>query len=161
MRKKVFKIFGVLFTVLLFIGGLKAQDTYQFQVNVKEVKGKVNPNMWGVFFEDINMGADGGLYAELIKNRSFEFYKPLMGWKKEGKGVQEGDVLVLNRPDKKNNPRFLRVSANNASKGAVVLQNEGFRGMGLKQGLSYTFSTLFHQVQPGIKMYLELLDEEK
>jgi len=160
MRKKVFKIFGVLFTVLLFIGGLKAQDTYQFQVNVKEVKGKVNPNMWGVFFEDINMGADGGLYAELIKNRSFEFYKPLMGWKKEGKGVQEGDVLVLNRLDKKNNPRFLRVSANNASKGAVVLQNEGFRGMGLKQGLSYTFSTLFHQVQPGIKMYLELLDEE-
>ena len=53
--------------------------------------------MWGVFFEDINMGADGGLYAELVKNRSFEFYKPIMGWKMEGSQVKEGDFLVLNR----------------------------------------------------------------
>ena len=36
--------------------------------------------MWGIFFEDINFGADGGLYAELVKNRSFEFPDPLMGW---------------------------------------------------------------------------------
>ena len=36
--------------------------------------------MYGVFFEDINYGADGGLYVELVKNRSFEFPKPLMGW---------------------------------------------------------------------------------
>lgn len=43
----------------------------------------------GEFFEDINLGADGGMYAELVKNRSFEFSKPLMGWKTEGK-VKEG-----------------------------------------------------------------------
>ncbi|MEJ1240825.1 hypothetical protein WBG78_21950 [Chryseolinea sp. T2] len=41
---------------------------------------KIQPTMWGIFFEDINFGADGGLYAELIKNRSFEFAQPLMGW---------------------------------------------------------------------------------
>ena len=41
---------------------------------------KINPAMWGVFFEDINFGADGGLYAELVKNRGFEFPDPLMGW---------------------------------------------------------------------------------
>jgi len=39
---------------------------------------KINPAMWGVFFEDINFGADGGLYAELVKNRGFEFPDPLM-----------------------------------------------------------------------------------
>src|SRR5215472_10527896 len=44
--------------------------------------GKINPAMWGVFFEDINFGADGGLYAELVKNRGFEFPDPLMGWSK-------------------------------------------------------------------------------
>ena len=43
---------------------------------------KINPAMWGIFFEDINFGADGGLYAELVKNRSFEFPDPLMGWVK-------------------------------------------------------------------------------
>ena len=38
----------------------------------------IQPTMWGIFFEDINLGADGGIYAELIKNRSFEFFKPLI-----------------------------------------------------------------------------------
>jgi alpha-L-arabinofuranosidase len=41
---------------------------------------RISPTMWGVFFEDINFGADGGLYAEMVKNRSFEFPDPLMGW---------------------------------------------------------------------------------
>ena len=41
---------------------------------------KINPAMWGIFFEDINFGADGGLYAELVKNRAFEFPHALMGW---------------------------------------------------------------------------------
>ena len=50
-------------------------------VDVNTSIAKVHPNMWGVFFEDINMGADGGIYAELVKNRSFEFFRPMMGWK--------------------------------------------------------------------------------
>src|SRR6266567_647688 len=57
----------------------------------------IQPTMWGVFFEDINMGADGGIYAELVKNRSFEFSKPLMGWTILGKPATEGDFLVINR----------------------------------------------------------------
>ncbi len=132
-----------------------------FTVDVKEVKGKINPEMWGVFFEDINMGADGGIYAELIKNRSFEFYKPLMGWVKEGAGIKEGDLLIINRNDNENNPRFLRVNTAGATKGAVTLVNEGFRGMGLKKGLKYTFSAMYKLVNPGVNIYLELLDDKK
>ena len=60
---------------------------------------EVQPTMWGVFFEDINMGADGGIYAEMVKNRSFEFYKPMMGWKVLGKPLTEGDFLVMNRQE--------------------------------------------------------------
>lgn len=56
---------------------LSAQRT--LTVSVKP-GAEINPDMYGVFFEDINFGADGGLYAELVKNRSFEFDYPLMGW---------------------------------------------------------------------------------
>ena len=50
--------------------------------------------MWGVFFEDINFGADGGLYAELVKNRGFEFPDPLMGWIKIITSVAQGELSV-------------------------------------------------------------------
>ena len=66
-------------------------QTKPIVVKVNEVKADVQPTMWGVFFEDINLGADGGLYAELVKNRSFEFFKPLMGWTVQQK--QEGEVM--------------------------------------------------------------------
>ncbi|RRN76530.1 alpha-L-arabinofuranosidase, partial [Pseudoxanthomonas sp. SGD-10] len=97
----------------------------------------------------------------LIKNRSFEFYKPLMGWKREGKAYKEGDILVINRQEaKSNNPRFLRVKANNLSGGDLTLTNEGFRGMGLKKDLTYEFSVLYRQLKPGVLLNLELLDNK-
>ena len=40
----------------------------------------ISPSMFGVFFEDVDFGADGGLYPELVKNRSFEFLDPMTGW---------------------------------------------------------------------------------
>ena len=48
-------------------------------VDVSKPIADVQPTMWGIFFEDINFAADGGLYAELVKNRSFEFDMPLTG----------------------------------------------------------------------------------
>src|SRR5882672_6631731 len=74
-------------------------------VDVSKPIGNVQPTMWGIFFEDINFGADGGLYAELIKNRSFEFDVPLMGWEEQNKGRfsvnnESGYTLVINRGEK-------------------------------------------------------------
>jgi alpha-L-arabinofuranosidase len=124
-------------------------------VNVNEVKATVQPTMWGVFFEDINFGADGGIYAELVKNRSFEFFKPLMGW--TVKQPAEGDLLVLNRKEENStNPRYLRVTARNPQKGELSMLNEGFRGMGIKSGLRYDFSVLYRQQKPGVKLHIEL-----
>jgi hypothetical protein len=60
----------------------------------------VSPTMWGIFFEDINFGADGGLYAELVKNRSFEFPMPMTGWK-EIKKSGTGKILVVNQEKRK------------------------------------------------------------
>src|ERR1051326_6531525 len=110
---KPVKIITSVITTFLFITSLYAQHTLVVKVN--EPKAEIQPTMWGVFFEDINLGADGGIYAELVKNRSFEFFKPLMGWTVTRK--QEGDALVLNRKEENSaNPRFLRVTARNASK---------------------------------------------
>src|SRR3954465_14367175 len=119
-----------------------AQKSGVINVNAAKITTDIQPTMWGIFFEDINMGADGGLYAELVKNRSFEFYTPQMGWKMGGNQVKEGDFLVLNRGAADSaNPHFLRVRVHDA-KSAVDMNitNEGFRGMGIKQGLRYDFS---------------------
>lgn len=130
-------------------------QTKTMVVKVNDVKASVQPTMWGVFFEDINFGADGGIYAELVKNRSFEFFKPLMGW--TVKRPAEGDVLVLNRKEESStNPRYLRVTARNPQKGEVSLLNEGFRSMGFKKGLRYDFSVLYRQQKPGLKLHVEL-----
>lgn len=131
-------------------------------VNAALSEGEVSPTMWGVFFEDINMGADGGIYAEMIKNRSFEFLKPMMGWSVKGKKIGEGDLLVLNRQGANlANPRFLRANIKNAQKSEAGLNNEGFKGgMGVKKDLRYDFSLMYRQQTPGLTLHVELLDEQ-
>ena len=125
-------------------------------VDVNNPTADINKNMWGVFFEDINMGADGGLYAELVKNRSFEFFRPMMGWQNVGP-VKEANYLILNRQHNNDaNPRYLQVSKSEAT--PIGLRNEGFRGMGVKEGLTYDFSVLYRQAKAGITVKVELLD---
>jgi len=167
---KKIELISCILAAILFFTSATAQNVLMVRVN--EPKADVQPTMWGIFFEDINLGADGGLYAELVKNRSFEFFKPLMGWKIQGKQVPEGAVLVMNRKEESStNPRYIRVSANNASKGDLGLTNEGFRGMGdlgltnegfrgmgIKQGVRYDFSAMYRQQSASIKLYIELVD---
>ena len=138
-----------------------AQQPEVIVVNAAKSEGKVSPTMWGVFFEDINMGADGGIYAEMVKNRSFEFLKPLMGWSVKGTKIGEGDLLVQNRQGANlANPRYLRATIKGAAKGEAGISNEGFKGgMGVKKGLKYDFSLLYRQQSPGITLHVELLDE--
>src|SRR5690606_9893219 len=91
----------------------------------------------------INFGADGGIYAELVKNRSFEFFKPWTGWERKHKTFIEGQLQIKNQPDRPSNPRYLSVQLNSNLKGDLGLINEGFRGMGLKMDLTYDFSLLY------------------
>ena len=105
----------------------------------------INHGMWGIFFEDINFGADGGLYAEMVKNRGFEFPDPLMGWIKIINNVAHGEVSIRDEnPFNAANPHYVRLE----SEGGVPLgiANEGFRGMGLKQGEAYNFSAQVRNV---------------
>src|SRR6185437_6324477 len=79
MRKTSLAI--LLFVIVpVFLIGQGQQDPAIIAVDVAHPGAAISPQMFGVFFEDINFGAHGGLYPERIKNRSFEFDKPLMGW---------------------------------------------------------------------------------
>lgn len=153
------RLFAIAFiTVCSLFAELHAQSKSPIIVSAGKPIAEVQPTMWGIFFEDINFGADGGIYAELIKNRSFEFSMPLMGWAVKQNKFNEGAVLVLNRQDlTTGNPRFVRITKKN-TEDSLSLTNEGFRGMGIKKGLRYDFSVLCRQQTPGLKFHLELLN---
>jgi len=109
-------------------------------------------SMFGIFFEDINFGADGGLYPELVKNRSFEFQEPLTGWHEilgfSGKGldVPKGEMAVhAEEPLNETNPHYLRVKVTEPGYG---FYNVGYRGMGVESGAEYRFSAYIRSHGP-------------
>ena len=104
----------------------------------------ISPQMYGIFFEDINFAADGGLYPELVKNRSFEFNDPLMGWHEimavDAKGIvpPKGELDIrTDDPQNATNPHYLRARVFDPGYG---FYNTGFRGMGIENGAEYRFS---------------------
>ena len=154
------KSFAISILTALFLSA-NAQKEATLLVNTQKAVAPIAPTMWGVFFEDINLGADGGIYAELVKNRSFEFSKPLMGWSVKGKKFGEGDVLVQNRQELQiSNPRFLRLNIKQAAKGDAGITNEGFRGMGIKKDIRYDFSLMYRQLRGNVTLHLELVDDK-
>jgi alpha-L-arabinofuranosidase len=106
----------------------------------------ISPTMFGVFFEDINFAADGGLYPERVRNRSFEFTEPLYGWRRDFSS--RGELVV--RTDgalNDNNPHYLRLRSHTAD-GDFSVANAGFRGMGVESGAEYVLSA-YVRAQPG------------
>src|SRR3954462_13604057 len=91
---------------------------------------RINSAMWGVFFEDINFGADGGLYAELVKNRGFEFPEALMGWSQLSPSLAKGERSSRSdTPFIAQNPHYARLHSEGTA--PFGLANEGFRGIGV------------------------------
>lgn len=128
-------------------------------VEVDRPGAAINPALWGIFFEDINFGADGGLYAELVKNRAFEFPDPLMGWFKISPSLAVGEVSVRDdAPFHPANPHYLRVRSEAAAPFGV--SNEGFRGMGLRAGEAYDFSARVRLVDGAPRVTVELVGHD-
>lgn len=153
--KTTLLIFVRAIALFLISFSLHAQSNPAFIVKANEVKGTIQPTMWGIFFEDINLAADGGVYAELVKNRSFEFAMPLMGWREQRRDGGNGSILVINREaSNENNPRFIRANIN-SDRGSFGLSNEGFRGMGIKANSQYDFSVMARQ-NKGSNMVLNI-----
>ena len=126
-----------LYALLVLLAGFGAVSSARTNLNLdlKKTGAPVQPTMYGIFFEDINFAADGGLYAELVKNRSFEYpCDRLQGWKAFGK-VEIKDDGPFER-----NPHYARISDPGHPHKWSGLENEGYFGIGVKQGEIYRLS---------------------
>lgn len=104
-----------------------------FDIDVKKKGAPIQSTMYGIFFEDINFAADGGLYAELVKNRSFEFPNPLQGWK------VFGNVRVMNDGPFERNPHYVRLSDPGIHISIRVLIMKDSLGLASKEVLTTIF----------------------
>jgi alpha-L-arabinofuranosidase len=154
-------VYFLLFAGLVVSPPLISQTAQPIIVKIDQPGAAIQPTMWGIFFEDINFGADGGIYAELVKNRSFEFYKPRTGWKVDVASKDSSHFVIQNRSElDENNPRFARITLNEGT-GKLSITNSGFRGMGIKQNNKYNFSILASLPFGGnIKLRIELVSEK-
>ena len=124
-------------------------QTHMMEVKTAKLGAPVQSTMYGIFFEDINYAADGGLYAEMVKNRSFEFPQHLMGWRAFGKFEVEDDGPF------ERNPHFVRLKYSGHSDKYTGLENEGFFGIAVKKDATYRF-TVWARCPEGGKSMLEV-----
>src|SRR6185369_13310352 len=145
MSKLFFKRCALWVAVALLQTQLAFAQTITVQVN--NPGAPIPKTLFGLFFEDINFGADGGLYPERIKNRSFEFPNPMMGWKPLDRGDGKGQLQIFDHGSLRDTPNshYLRIRASGNGKG-FGLTNEGFRGVGVQKDAEYRFSIRVRRV---------------
>ena len=137
---------------------LMATSTLSAQTNVLDVDAKkagapVQSTMYGIFFEDINYAADGGLYAELVKNRSFEFPNNYAGW------IISGKVSLRNDGPLDKNPHYVRLAPSGHRDKHTMIENEGFFGIGVKANEEYRFSVWARVPDGGTaKLWIDLVE---
>lgn len=143
------KFIALLSATAIFFGAA-AEETLIIKAN--KPGAKIQPTMYGHFFEDINFAADGGLYAELVKNRSFEFPDPLMGWQ------SFGSVEVKNDGPFERNSHYVSLLTPVHPTMRSGLENEGFFGVAFREGEEYRFSVWARAKGENSKIRVELID---
>lgn len=147
------KFFNLLVLAALSSASVSAQ--HLFTVDAGKKGAPIQPTMYGIFFEDINFGADGGLYADLIENRSFEFPQSLMGWDTYGKVTVNTD-----RPAFERNPHYVTIDNPGHRAKVSGLENHGFFGIGLRKDMTYEFSAYLrpHVAGSNARIRVELVN---
>ena len=149
MNKKLLTCAFVLSATLMSV----AQPSVM-EVNTKKLGAPIQSTMYGIFFEDINYAADGGLYGELIKNRSFEFPQHLMGWQSFGCVDVEDDHAPFERC-----PHYVVLSDPGHKDRRTGLVNEGYFGIGVEKGEVYRFSVWAKAPKGDATIRVQLIDE--
>ncbi|MFC8302998.1 alpha-L-arabinofuranosidase C-terminal domain-containing protein [Specibacter sp. NPDC057265] len=119
----------------------------------------ISPTQYGIFYEDINQAADGGLYAELVRNRSFEFssvdhasFNALTAWDISPRGGAEGTATVVDDAQRLNemNRNYLNLNLSRAAgNGGMAVRNTGFSGgQAYEAGKSYNYSVFARTTAP-------------
>ena len=118
-----------------------AGPSAKISVDVAQPGHAIPPTLWGIFFEDINLSADGGIYPELVQNRSFEDAETPEGWKLTS--ADSKSVATISTPDYIAKPASVplnplnRKSLRIKAAGAFTLENAGYWGMNILKGGSY------------------------
>ena len=123
------------------------------KVDVAAPGKAVSPDLVGIFFEDLSHAADGGLYAELVQNRDFEYsaadrdgWTPLTAWQLvQRDGAQGSGAVETTAPLNENNSSYAVLTVEKAG-GGVGLQNDGFDGFAVKAGDRYNLSLFARQL---------------
>lgn len=149
--------FGMSMLAAIACAGNEVDRSLSIRVHVDQPTVEISSKLYGLFYEDINYAADGGLYAELVQNRSFEYFAldegrekmmdkaalhhhPLYAWEKVERGGGSCDVKVERAvPLNRNNPHYAAVYINRAGSG-VGIRNLGYGGIRLDAGESYDVS---------------------
>ncbi len=139
---------------VLSIALASVAQTNVMEVNTKKPGAPIQPTMYGIFFEDINYAADGGLYGELVKNRSFEFPQHLMGWQAFGCVDVEDDNAPFERC-----PHYVVLSDPGHRDRRTGLVNEGYFGIGVEKGEAYRFSVWAKAPKGDAAIRVQLIDE--
>ncbi len=166
--KKVIAIAALLAVSL----GISAQKAMKAPAGGKAISDE----LIGIFFEDISSSADGGLYAELVQNGSFEYspaerdgWGPGTAWKQIRPGHSLGTMFVrMDNPLNANNPTYMRLHTERAKeyydyKGwtGFGIQNDGFDGISVKAGAQYDFSVFFRNIGGAKKVRVALVEAQQ
>ena len=148
------KLHKTILSALILSAGtaMNAQNAHQMVVQTNKIGAEIQPTMYGLFFEDINYGADGGLYAEMVKNRSFEFPQNFMGWATFGK------VKLMDDGPFDRNPHYVRLNDPGHAHKRTGIENEGFFGIAIKEGADYRFSVWARGANQKIRV--EIIDND-
>ena len=126
----------------LLASSLAANAQVKINVDAANPGIKVSPNLYGIFFEDINHAADGGLYAELISNRSFEDSdNAIPTWRTSASnGASITSQLVSKALLNNAQGKALQITVKADKAATASLINEGFWGINAVQGRTYKLS---------------------
>jgi alpha-L-arabinofuranosidase len=128
---------GILLAASLSSRGATATLT----IDAAKLGHPISPMLYGIFFEDINCSADGGLYAEMVRNRNFEDADTPVHWTTVSSGGGKVTMTVdATQPVTAGNRRALRVEVANAGSGRAGIANDGFWGMSVRKGEGYALS---------------------
>ena len=162
MRKIQANLLTVVSIVFLLWSSLavgQSKSTASLVVEANRLGARVSPSLYGVFFEEINLAGDGGLYGELIRNRSFEESTNPVHWKLVKEGMADGEmsidsIYVLSEK----NTHYLKLRVLQALEGYVGVVNEGYWGIPIKKAEEYELS-LYAMTPDGINRSLIVLLE--
>jgi len=136
---KFLKYFLLILFIFLVSINLGTEFKHVLNIDLSSLGPEIPSTLYGIFLEDINHAIDGGLYAELIRNRSFEHTDKLEGWSIKANDFKNAQISIDNKkPLNNNNQNYLKIALYNNTQ--VSLTNNGYDGIPLKKGETYKLS---------------------